>query len=98
MGRQTDLRLGPFLGVLRRDPRQAPGLESLGAVKKKQDGSRRFWTWSCGAAGPLLWTGLAFWRMLTLNPYNFIVLFALGLFELVVVGRVLLQPRAGYVS
>ena len=40
-----------------------------------------------------LWTGLAFWRMLTMNPYNFIVLFGLGLFELVVAGRVLLQPN-----
>jgi len=70
------------------------GWNPSGGNKKKQDGSRRFWTWflvwSLGSS--LVWTGLAFWRMLTLNPYNFIVLFGLGLFELMVVGRVLLQP------
>jgi cellulose synthase (UDP-forming) len=70
------------------------GWNPSGGNKKRQDGSRRFWTWflvwSLGSS--LVWTGLAFWRMLTLNPYNFIVLFALGLFELLVVGRVLLQP------
>ena len=70
------------------------GWNPSGGNKKKQDGSRRFWTWflvwSLGSA--LVWTGLALWRMLTMNPYNFIVLFALGLFELLVVGRVLLQP------
>jgi hypothetical protein len=30
--------------------------------------------------------------MITMNPYNFIVLFALGLFELVIAARVLMQP------
>ncbi len=71
------------------------GWNPSGGNKKRQDGSRRFWTWflvwSVGSS--LLWTGLAFWRMLTLDPYNFIVLFALGLFELAVAGRVLLQPN-----
>ena len=70
------------------------GWKPSGGDKKKQEGNRRFWTcfllWSVGSS--LLWTGLAFWRMLTMNPYNFIVLFGLGLFELVVAGRVLLQP------
>jgi cellulose synthase/poly-beta-1,6-N-acetylglucosamine synthase-like glycosyltransferase len=70
------------------------GWNPSGGNKKRQDGSRRFWTWflvwSLGSS--LVWTGLAFWRMITMNPYNFIVLFGLGLFELVVVGRVLLQP------
>jgi cellulose synthase (UDP-forming) len=70
------------------------GWNPSGGNKKKQDGSRRFWTWfliwSLGSS--LVWTGLALWRMLTMNPYNFIVLFGLGLFELLVVGRVLLQP------
>jgi cellulose synthase (UDP-forming) len=70
------------------------GWNPSGGNKKKQDGSRRFWTWflvwSLGSS--LVWTGLAFWRMLTMNPSNFVVLFALGLFELMVVGRVLLQP------
>ena len=70
------------------------GWNPSGGNKKKQDGSRRFWTWflvwSLGSS--VVWTGLAFWRMLTMDPYNFIVLFGLGLFELLVVGRVLLQP------
>jgi cellulose synthase (UDP-forming) len=70
------------------------GWNTSGGDKKKQEGNRRFWTcfwvWTVGSS--LLWTGLAFWRMLTMNPYNFIVLFGLGLFELVVAGRVLLQP------
>ena len=71
------------------------GWNTSGGDKKKQEGNRRFWTcfwvWTVGSS--LLWTGLAFWRMLTMNPYNFIVLFGLGLFELVVAGRVLLQPN-----
>jgi cellulose synthase (UDP-forming) len=70
------------------------GWKPSGGDKKKQDGRRRFWAcfiiWSLGSS--LVWTGLAFWRMMTMNPYNFIVLFALGLFELVIAGRVLLQP------
>jgi cellulose synthase (UDP-forming) len=70
------------------------GWKPSGGDKKKQDGRRRFWAcfliWTVGSA--LLWTGLAFWRMMTMNPYNFIVLFALGLFELAIAGRVLLQP------
>jgi cellulose synthase (UDP-forming) len=71
------------------------GWSSSGGDKKKQEGNRRFWAcflvWTVGSS--LLWTGLAFWRMLTMDPYNFIVLFGLGLFELVVAGRVLLQPN-----
>ncbi len=71
------------------------GWKPSGGDKKKQEGNRRFWAcflvWSVGSS--VLWTGLAFWRMLTMDPYNFIVLFGLGLFELVVAGRVLLQPH-----
>ena len=70
------------------------GWKPSGGDKKKQDGRRRFWAcfiiWTLGSS--LLWTGLAFWRMITMNPYNFIVLFGLGLFELVIAARVLLQP------
>jgi hypothetical protein len=43
----------------------------------------------------VLWAALAFWRMMTMNPYNFLLLFILGVFELVVVGRILIQPNAG---
>jgi len=60
----------------------------------KQDGGRRFWTcfiiWSVGSS--VAWTGLALYRMISLNPLNFIVLFGLGLFELLIAVRVLLQP------
>jgi cellulose synthase (UDP-forming) len=70
------------------------GWKPSGGDKKKQDGRRRFWAcfivWTVGSS--LAWTGLAFWRMITMNPYNFIVLFGLGLFELVIAARVLLQP------
>jgi cellulose synthase (UDP-forming) len=70
------------------------GWKPSGGDKKKQDGRRRFWgcfiVWTLG--GSLAWTGLAFWRMITMNPYNFIVLFGLGLFELLIAARVLLQP------
>jgi cellulose synthase (UDP-forming) len=70
------------------------GWKPSGGDKKKQDGRRRFWAcfivWTVGSS--LVWTGLAFWRMITMNPYNFIVLFGLGLFELVIAVRVLLQP------
>jgi cellulose synthase (UDP-forming) len=72
------------------------GWNPSGGNKKKQDGRRRFWAcfliWTVGSA--LVWTGLAMWRMMTMNPYNFIVLFALGLFELLVAFRVILQPIA----
>jgi cellulose synthase (UDP-forming) len=71
------------------------GWKPSGGDKKKQDGRRRFWisflVWTLGSS--ILWTGLAFWRMMTMDPFNFVVLFALGLFELVVAFRVLIQPR-----
>jgi cellulose synthase (UDP-forming) len=70
------------------------GWKPSGGDKKKQDGRRRFWAcfivWTLGSS--LVWTGLAFWRMITMNPYNFIVLFGLGLFELAIAARVLVQP------
>ena len=60
----------------------------------KQDGGRRFWAcfiaWSVGTS--VVWVGLAFYRMLTMDPVNFIVLFGLGLFELLCAMRVLIQP------
>ena len=73
------------------------GWQPSGSSKTKQDGRRRFWIgligWSFGSA--VVWSGLALWRMLTMNPYNFTLLFILGVFQFVVVGRILLQPRAG---
>jgi cellulose synthase (UDP-forming) len=72
------------------------GWKPSGGDKKRQDGYRRFWScfviWTLGTA--LVWVGLAFWRMLTMDPFNFVVLFGLGLFQLMVAARVLVQPAA----
>ena len=43
----------------------------------------------------VVWAALALWRTLTMNPYNFSLLLILGVFQVVVVGRILLQPKAG---
>jgi len=73
------------------------GWQPSGSSKTKQDGRKRFWIgligWSFGSA--VLWTGLALWRTLTMSPYNFFLLFVLGVFQVTVVGRILVQPRAG---
>jgi cellulose synthase (UDP-forming) len=73
------------------------GWQPSGSGGTKQDGRRRFWigvaVWGGGTAA--LWAGLALWRMMTIDPYNFFLLFVLGVFQLVVVGRILIQPRTG---
>ena len=46
-------------------------------------------------AGRVAWAGLAFYRMVTMSPTNFIVLFVLGAFEFMVAARVLIQPVVG---
>jgi cellulose synthase (UDP-forming) len=70
------------------------GWKPTGSDGRKQDGRRRFWAcflaWSVGSS--LLWSGLALWRMMTLDPFNFVVMLGLGLFELLVACRVLVQP------
>jgi cellulose synthase (UDP-forming) len=73
------------------------GWQATGSGKGQQDGGRRFWTGLIGwsATTCVLWTGVAFWRMITMDPYNFILMFILGLSELVIVSRILIQPRAG---
>ena len=43
----------------------------------------------------MVWSGLALWRTLTMNPYNSAFCSIIGVFQFVVVGRILLQPRAG---
>jgi cellulose synthase (UDP-forming) len=71
------------------------GWQPSGTGAKKQDGRRRLWIgligWSLGTS--LLWTLLGLWRMSTQNAYNFYAMFALGLFQLVVVARILLRPE-----
>jgi cellulose synthase (UDP-forming) len=73
------------------------GWQPSGTGSVKQDGRRRLWigviAWSVGTA--MVWAALALWRMMTMNPYNLFLIFVLGVFQLVVVGRILIQPRAG---
>ncbi|HEV3383148.1 MAG TPA: glycosyltransferase family 2 protein [Trebonia sp.] len=70
------------------------GWNPTGSDRRKQDGGRRFWTcfvvWTLGSS--LFWTGLALWRMMTMDPVNFAVLLGLGVFEAMVAARVLIQP------
>jgi cellulose synthase (UDP-forming) len=70
------------------------GWKPSGGDRKKQDGRRRFWAcfivWTVGTSA--VWVGLGLWRMMTMDPANFVVLFALGVFELMVAARVLIQP------
>jgi cellulose synthase (UDP-forming) len=83
-----------FWDVLRRKHR---AWKPSGSGKGGQDGRRRFWAglivWSGGTS--VLWAGLAFWRMVTMNPYTLFLIFVLGVFQVVVVGRILIQPTAG---
>jgi cellulose synthase (UDP-forming) len=71
------------------------GWQPSGTGGKRQDGGRRLWIgligWSLGSSA--LWVGLGLWRMMTMNPYNFFLTFVLGVFQFVVVGRILIQPR-----
>jgi cellulose synthase (UDP-forming) len=73
------------------------GWQPTGAAGRRQDGSRRLWVALIGwnAAAAATWVCLAFWRLLTMDPANLLMIFALGLFDLVVVMRVLIEPRAG---
>jgi cellulose synthase (UDP-forming) len=71
------------------------GWEPSGVSAAGQDGHRRLWIALIGwnTAASVAWVCLAFWRMLTLDPANILMIFILGLFDLVIVIRVLLQPR-----
>ncbi|MBV9382708.1 MAG: glycosyltransferase [Streptosporangiaceae bacterium] len=71
------------------------GWQPSGTGARKQDGRRRLWlgllSWSLSSSA--LWAGLGLWRMMTMNAYNFFLIFVLGVFQLIVVGRILIQPR-----
>jgi cellulose synthase (UDP-forming) len=71
------------------------GWNPTGAGARRQDGSRRLWIalicWNVAAAS--VWVGLAFWRLVTMDPANMLMVFALGVFDLVIILRVLIQPR-----
>lgn len=74
--------------------RRPLGWRPTGSDRRRQDGRRRFWAcfviWTVGSS--VAWAALALWRMTTMDPANFAVLFALGVFELVVAARVLITP------
>jgi cellulose synthase (UDP-forming) len=72
------------------------GWHPTGAGAGRQDGSRRLWIALIGwnAAACVAWVLLAFWRLLTMDPANMLMVLALGLFDLVVVMRALIQPRS----
>jgi cellulose synthase (UDP-forming) len=68
-----------------------------GVSAAKQHGRLRLWIgivgWNAGSS--VVWVGVAFWRMLTMDPANFLMLLGIGLFNLMVVSRVIIEPRAG---
>jgi cellulose synthase (UDP-forming) len=68
-----------------------------GVAAAKQHGRGRLWIGLLGwnLASSLAWVGIAFWRMLTMDPANMLMLFGIGLFNLVIICRVLIEPRAG---
>jgi Glycosyl transferase family group 2 len=71
------------------------GWQPSGTGGKRQDGRRRLWVCLIGwsFASSALWATLGLWRMMTMDAYNFFLTFALGVFQLVVVGRIFVQPR-----
>jgi cellulose synthase (UDP-forming) len=83
--------------ILRRNRMAWQPTGSSGAKKNK---TRRFWlglsVWGGGTA--LVWVAAATWRMLTMDPLDFALVLASGLFYAVIVGRVLVQPRSREVA
>ena len=73
------------------------GWQPSGSSSKKQDGRRRFWIGVIGwsACSTAAWVGLGLWRMMTMNPDNMVLIVVLGVFDLAVVARILLQPGVG---
>jgi cellulose synthase (UDP-forming) len=70
------------------------GWHPSGASARRQDGRRRLWVALIGwnAAVSVIWASLAFWRLITMNSVNIMMIFALGLFDVAVIARVLIQP------
>jgi cellulose synthase/poly-beta-1,6-N-acetylglucosamine synthase-like glycosyltransferase len=69
--------------------------QPTGAGAKRPDGRRRLWIgligWSLSTG--VVWAALATWRMMTMDSYNFFLPFVLGVFQLVLVGRIMIAPR-----
>lgn len=72
------------------------GWQPSGSSAKKQGRSKRFWIGMIGwtAATAAAWVGLCLWRMYTMDPLNFMVLLAAGLFYAAVAARVLVKPKS----
>ena len=72
------------------------GWQPSGSSSKKQGRHRRFWIGMFGwtATTAVAWVGLCLWRMYTMDPLNFMVLLAAGLFYAATAARVLTRPRA----
>ena len=71
------------------------GWQATGSQAAARDRTRRLrwglYVWGGGSAAA--WVGLAFWRLATMHPANFALLFGSGLFYAAVVTRCLIQPR-----
>jgi cellulose synthase (UDP-forming) len=80
--------------------KQRMGWQPTGSSGAKKNKTRRFWVglwvWSGGTA--VVWVGAAVWRLLHGYPPDFALVLASGLFYILVVARVLVQPRAQAVS
>jgi cellulose synthase (UDP-forming) len=71
------------------------GWQPSGSSSKKQGRNKRFWVGMIGwtATTAAVWVGLCLWRMYAMDPFNFVVLLASGLFYAATAARVLYSPR-----
>jgi cellulose synthase (UDP-forming) len=71
------------------------GWQPSGSSSKRQGRNKRFWIGMIGwtAVTAVVWVGLCLWRMYTMDPFNFIVLLAAGLFYAATAARVLTRPE-----
>jgi cellulose synthase (UDP-forming) len=71
------------------------GWQPSGTSSKKQGRNKRFWIGMIGwtAVTAATWVGLCLWRMYTMDPFNFMVLLASGLFYAATAALVLTRPR-----
>ncbi|HXR69759.1 MAG TPA: glycosyltransferase family 2 protein [Actinocrinis sp.] len=72
------------------------GWQPSGSASKKQGRNKRFWIGMIGwtAVTAAAWVGLCLWRMYTMDPFNFMVLLASGLFYAATAARVLSRPKS----